>query len=290
MAAEGTIKFACGLNDYGQLGLGDDYNRNTFTAVPALPDGKVAKQVIPGFRHTMILVEDGTVFACGNNDYGELGLGDTTNRDTFTAVPFFGADHPGLVPSMSTLAQCTFAVPAPQGEGIRTAAVSPLQADLMALVSDDEVLHCDMTLVGSDGVSVEAHRALIHGRCPKLFQQQQQQQQQQQSTSSSSSSSSSSLSVAPISFSSPRRVSDTTRTTPATTPFTAPPPPPPPPLLLTPADACFRRVSVKRKSAVGAECPGSMVSRCRTVGGSKSATFIGWSVVSSGMREASRKR
>ena len=58
----------------------------------------------------------------------------------------------------------------------------------MALVDgNDDVLHCDVTLVGSDGVSVEAHRALLHARCPKLFQQ-----QQKYSTSSSSSSSSSS--------------------------------------------------------------------------------------------------
>ena len=53
--------FACGRNTYGQLGLGDDEDRNTFTAVPALPDGKVAKQVVAGGGHTMILAEDGTV-------------------------------------------------------------------------------------------------------------------------------------------------------------------------------------------------------------------------------------
>ena len=57
--------FACGDNDHGQLGLGDTTERNTFTAVPALPDGKVAKQVVGGGYHTMILAEDGTVFACG---------------------------------------------------------------------------------------------------------------------------------------------------------------------------------------------------------------------------------
>ena len=55
--------------------------------MPALPDGKVAKQVVGGGSHTMILAEDGTVFACGWNDYGQLGLGDSTNRNTFTAVP-----------------------------------------------------------------------------------------------------------------------------------------------------------------------------------------------------------
>ena len=78
--------FACGNNERGQLGLGDTTNRNTFTAVPALPDGKVAKQVVAGSCHTMILAEDGTVFACGENTYGQLGLGDTTHRITFTAA------------------------------------------------------------------------------------------------------------------------------------------------------------------------------------------------------------
>ena len=57
--------FASGENGNGQLGLGDTTHRNTFTAVPALPDGKVAKQVVADGYHTMVLAEDGTVFACG---------------------------------------------------------------------------------------------------------------------------------------------------------------------------------------------------------------------------------
>ena len=84
---EGAPFYACGHNGYGQLGRGDDTNRNTFTAVPPLPDDKIPKQVMPGAGHTMILTEDGTVFACGGNGSGQLGLGDDTNRNTFTAVP-----------------------------------------------------------------------------------------------------------------------------------------------------------------------------------------------------------
>ena len=86
LAEDGTV-FACGQNGHGQLGLGDEEGRNTFTAVPALPDGKVAMKMVAGSFHTMILAEDGTVFACGYNYRGQLGLGDTTNRNTFTAVP-----------------------------------------------------------------------------------------------------------------------------------------------------------------------------------------------------------
>ena len=79
--------FACGCNSEGQLGLGDTTDMNTFTAVPALPDGKVAKRVVSGEDHSMVLAEDGTVFVCGFNAYGQLGLGDNTERNTFTAVP-----------------------------------------------------------------------------------------------------------------------------------------------------------------------------------------------------------
>jgi hypothetical protein len=84
---KGAPFYACGRNDDGQLGLGDNTDRNTFTAVPPLPDGKIPKQVMLGTYHTMILTEDGTVFACGCNGNGQLGLGNNTDRNTLTAVP-----------------------------------------------------------------------------------------------------------------------------------------------------------------------------------------------------------
>ena len=37
-----------------------------------------------GKNHTFILKNDGTVWACGNNDNGQLGLGTTTSTNTFT--------------------------------------------------------------------------------------------------------------------------------------------------------------------------------------------------------------
>ena len=55
----------------------------------------------------------------------------------------------------------------------------------MALMVDNhQVVDGDVTLIGSDGVSVEAHRALLYARCPILVQLQKQQQQQQASSSS----------------------------------------------------------------------------------------------------------
>ena len=37
-------------------------------------------------EHSLILKNDGTLWGCGNNYYGNLGLGDNTNRTTFTQV------------------------------------------------------------------------------------------------------------------------------------------------------------------------------------------------------------
>ena len=37
-------------------------------------------------QHTLILENDGTLWGCGDNNHGQLGLGDYTNRYTFTQV------------------------------------------------------------------------------------------------------------------------------------------------------------------------------------------------------------
>lgn len=79
---DGTL-WACGRNDYGQLGLGDTTNRNTFTQVASN-----VKSVHTRYAyHVVIVKNDNTVWTCGYNKYGQLGLGDTTNRSTFTQIP-----------------------------------------------------------------------------------------------------------------------------------------------------------------------------------------------------------
>lgn len=76
--------WGCGRNDCGQLDLGDTTNRTTFTQV--ITNTNNIKAVYCGYCHTFILKNDGTLWACGYNKYGQLGLGDTNNRNTFTQV------------------------------------------------------------------------------------------------------------------------------------------------------------------------------------------------------------
>ncbi|WP_455475333.1 RCC1 domain-containing protein [Bartonella sp. B17] len=82
-----------GCNNFGQLGLGDTTNRssptlnttmtNVYKAIPTcgyLSDGTAP--VGSGF----VIKKDGSIWSTGNNNNGQLGLGDTTNRTSFTQI------------------------------------------------------------------------------------------------------------------------------------------------------------------------------------------------------------
>ena len=109
-----------------------------------------------------------SLFCCGYNGYGQLGLGDNNRRNTFTAVLFFGPVHPDLILCCSLMATHTFAVSRnddPDDAIVQT----PLQKNLMALMVDNhKVVDVDVNLIGSDDVCVEAHCALLYARCPIL--------------------------------------------------------------------------------------------------------------------------
>ena len=76
--------FAFGYNDYGQLGLGDNNNRNEPTL---LMIDKQIRQVVCGWaHHTFILKESGELIAFGNNYCGQLGLGDNKSRNKPTLL------------------------------------------------------------------------------------------------------------------------------------------------------------------------------------------------------------
>ena len=109
---DGTL-WGCGGNYYGQLGLGDTTDRTTFTQVTTNADD--IKQVYYGWSYTLILKNDGTLWGCGQNTYGQLGLGDTTDRTTFTQITtntndikeiYCGYSHTFILKNDGTLWSC----------------------------------------------------------------------------------------------------------------------------------------------------------------------------------------
>ena len=83
VTSAGAVK-CWGLNSSGQLGNGSTDNSFTPVAVPSLTSGVAA--VSAGVAHTCALTTAGAVKCWGDNQYGELGDGSTSNRNEPTAV------------------------------------------------------------------------------------------------------------------------------------------------------------------------------------------------------------
>jgi alpha-tubulin suppressor-like RCC1 family protein len=118
LKADGTV-WGAGDNSSGQLGLGDTTFRQTFQIVTSLNGINVAKiygaasdGATGGFA--AVVSTTGRLYTSGYNGHGQLGLGDTTNRNTFqlvngawdtkvTKVVVFGSNDEGSTGSMYIL-------------------------------------------------------------------------------------------------------------------------------------------------------------------------------------------
>ncbi|MBI4370124.1 MAG: hypothetical protein HY547_07840, partial [Elusimicrobia bacterium] len=102
---DNTVK-CWGHNAYGQLGLGDIANRGDGASemgdsLPAvsLGAGRTAKDLSAGGNHACVLLDNNAIKCWGRNEYGQLGLGDTSSRgdaanemgDNLSVVPTTGA-------------------------------------------------------------------------------------------------------------------------------------------------------------------------------------------------------
>jgi len=75
--------YTFGNNYKGQLGLGDEIDKNVPTLIPNLED---VVQISAGESHSLILSNNGQIYVFGNNDHGQLGLKDNDNRNVPTEV------------------------------------------------------------------------------------------------------------------------------------------------------------------------------------------------------------
>ena len=69
----GTV-YGCGENTYGQLGLGDYATPKTTLQLMPMPTGLTPVGVYSAHRTTYILMNDGSVYATGNNNVGQVGM------------------------------------------------------------------------------------------------------------------------------------------------------------------------------------------------------------------------
>ncbi|NWU93491.1 RCBT2 protein, partial [Upupa epops] len=77
--------YVWGYNGNGQLGLGSSGNQPTPCRVAALQGVRV-QRVACGYAHTLVLTDEGQIYAWGANSYGQLGTGNKSNQSYPTTV------------------------------------------------------------------------------------------------------------------------------------------------------------------------------------------------------------
>jgi alpha-tubulin suppressor-like RCC1 family protein len=79
----------CGDNTKGQLGIGSYVSMSTpvYVKTNITTDLTNVKSVHAGADHTLFLLNDGTVYVCGDNTYGQLGIGNNTIQTYAVQIP-----------------------------------------------------------------------------------------------------------------------------------------------------------------------------------------------------------
>lgn len=82
--SNGTV-WAVGNNTSGQLGIGNTTDQANWVQMPTISNN--CKKIILGYASTYIQAADNTLWVTGSNYSGQLGLGNTTNVNTWTQIP-----------------------------------------------------------------------------------------------------------------------------------------------------------------------------------------------------------
>lgn len=83
----GANAYSVGNNPNGALGTGATAGSVAATAQLSLVFPSPLRSIAAGATFALALLADGSVWSIGTNDYGQLGLGDTTSRSTWTQIP-----------------------------------------------------------------------------------------------------------------------------------------------------------------------------------------------------------
>jgi hypothetical protein len=72
------------------------------TLTGKIPVGKKVINIACGGYHTIVLLDDGTVYGCGYNDDGQLGNGNTDSKTTLVQMKYYNDNDPIVVTDAST--------------------------------------------------------------------------------------------------------------------------------------------------------------------------------------------
>ena len=75
-----------GDNTYGQLGLGDLLRRTTYTTIYTPSNGLTCRNVYAEDNVGFLILSDGSLWGTGRNNFGQLGLGNTTQQTSFIKI------------------------------------------------------------------------------------------------------------------------------------------------------------------------------------------------------------
>ena len=87
LGSDGSV-WAAGDNTYGKLGIGSNDQKTSFSRCKDSTGNYIndAVDVAAGYAHSIILRSDGTVWASGRNNYGQLGDGTGVDKPSFVKV------------------------------------------------------------------------------------------------------------------------------------------------------------------------------------------------------------
>ena len=81
--------YTCGHGYFGQLGLGNNKNVKSPIIVQSLTN-KIVLEIGAGWSHSLVLTDEGNIYSAGCGKFGELGLGENTNRYNYTWIRKLG--------------------------------------------------------------------------------------------------------------------------------------------------------------------------------------------------------
>jgi intracellular multiplication protein IcmE len=82
------IVYSCGLNNFGQLGIGSLTNQSYLTQMKTDANTYITdvRQVVIGENNVFLLKNSGIAYSCGNNNFGQLGIGNFNNQSYLTQM------------------------------------------------------------------------------------------------------------------------------------------------------------------------------------------------------------